>query len=419
MNDTARADGALTRVVDAANAIRTAEVQQAEALVDLAESYSVELDPLVEVLAEKGVFVGLAGTPEVSEFLALELGPALGMSQRGAWAVVASVLNLKYRHPLVWEAFRECRISRWQADKLVTLTAALTPEAAGKVDARIARSLGRIAFPRLVRLTKGWVAQADPVRAAELEAYARSRRGVWVEPESAGTREVWARLRARDAVALDKTLSDLAVAFGEAGDERPYAERRAAALGMLADPAAALDWLGDDHPVRAPRRRARSVVYVHLAAETMVDPASGVARIEGYGPLTAQSLPDFLSGSNVTVRPVVDPELLEPVDSYEIPDRIRDAVYLVSPHETFPFSSVPSRGLDLDHTTPYSLGRLEAQTGVRNLGPLGRRVHRAKTAGAWRVRQVGGLEFHWRSPLGREYVVGPTGSAAVKPRLRQ
>lgn len=48
--------------------------------------------------------------------------------------------------------------------------------------------------------------------------------------------------------------------------------------------------------------------------------------------------------------------------------------------ETFPYSSRTARRLDLDHTQPY-ISRATGQTRPDNLGPITRRVHRAKTNG--------------------------------------
>ncbi len=43
-----------------------------------------------------------------------------------------------------------------------------------------------------------------------------------------------------------------------------------------------------------------------------------------------------------------------PVDAYEIPDRLREAVHLRTPADTFPYSSTTSLAVDLDHTREYT-----------------------------------------------------------------
>ncbi|MCC2593540.1 13E12 repeat family protein [Tessaracoccus sp. OS52] len=416
---------ALERVQDEARLIRAAEVRQSIALAELAESYSVNMDALVPELAEKTIHPGDDGTPGVSEFLSLELGPALGMSRRTALEMVADVLNLKHRHPGIWDAYCRGAIPRWQAARLVDLASSLSAEAAAWVDQQIAFKVGRVAFPRLKRIMRGLVAQADPELLRRREEQARDGREVFIGNHDAGSADMYARLASRDAKALDKTLNELACAMAEAGDERSRQQRRASALGLLADPAAALAWLEGSGPTTAGapasggrgRNRGRTVVYVHLSERTLAEPDSGVARIDGLGPLTTASLPEFLSGTNVTLRPVVDDATVAAVDSYEIPQRIRDAVHRRSPAEVFPFSSLYSKSLDLDHVAPFARGTgwQPGQTGIDNLAPLSRLVHRAKTLGAWRVEKTNYGHFCWTSPLGRKYTVGPAGMTRTSP----
>ncbi len=423
--DKSLAGRTLDKILAATDEIRSAEIRQSIALADLAETYCVELDTLIPELAEKTIHPGDDGTPGVSEFLCLELGPALGVSRRTAFNMVAAVLNLKHRHPQTWDSFLRGLVPRWQADVLVDMTSALRAPAAAWVDERIARQVGRLSFQRMKRLTKGWVAQADPQLAAEEEASAREHRGVRFGPDMSGTTDMWASLASRDAVALDKTLSDLAVAMGESGDQRTHDQRRSAALGILSDPAAALSWLTDTTSTTAGgvRRasRGRSIVYLHLGQETLVDPESGVARVEGFGPLTVETLPEFLAGTNVTVRPVIDDSRIAPVDSYEIPEALRDAVRRGSPFEAFPFTSTTSDHLDLDHIVAYKFGHLwePRQTSVHGLAPLARLVHRAKTLGAWKVRRTEFAELCWTSPLGRTYIVGPRGTRPAATMMRR
>lgn len=413
---------AFERLVDAEADLRAAEIRQAIALADLAESYWVDVDTLIPELAEKTIHPGEEGTPGVSEFLTLELGPALGMTRRSAFELVAGVLNLKHRHPETWDAFCTGEVRRWQAIKLTELTAGLSADAAGWVDDQIGRHVGRIAFSRLAALTRGWVAQADAELARKREDEGRRMRRVSVGRPQDGTTEIYACLAARDALALDTTMRELACAMGEAGDERSLDQRRASALGLLADPARALAWLTDGPPpvdgspvAGAGRRRnprGRTVVYVHLSEETLVEPATGVARIDGLGPLTTATLPEFLSGTNVTVRPVVDDATIAPVDAYEVPGYLRDVVMRQQVAEAWPFGSSSSQRLDLDHIVPYArdAARGSGQTAVTNLAPLSRTVHRAKTLGAWKVRRRPSGDLEWVSPLGNRYIVGPYGT---------
>jgi hypothetical protein len=147
----------------------------------------------------------------------------------------------------------------------------------------------------------------------------------------------------------------------------------------------------------------------------------GVARIEGVGPLDLATLRRFLRHTQVTVRPVVDLNTIPPVDQYEVPVRLRQHVLARNPVEVFPYSARPAGGCDLDHTIPYDWLAPDGaqQTRADNLGPLSRRVHRAKTAKAWRVEQWQPGWYTWTSPHGFEYEVGPHGTTALgRPQPR-
>ena len=53
------------------------------------------------------------------------------------------------------------------------------------------------------------------------------------------------------------------------------------------------------------------------------------------------------------MKPVIDLPDQTPVDAYEIPNRVREAIHLISPVDSFPYATSTSRTGDLDHTTPY------------------------------------------------------------------
>jgi hypothetical protein len=116
------------------------------------------------------------------------------------------------------------------------------------------------------------------------------------------------------------------------------------------------------------------------------------------------------------VKPVLDLARQAPVDGYEIPDAMREQVHLRTPAEVFPYSGATGRRVDLDHTIPYQPvddSGPPGQTSPGNLGPLGRRAHRAKTHGGWQVQQPFPGIYLWRSPTGRHYLVDHTGTRRI------
>lgn len=163
------------------------------------------------------------------------------------------------------------------------------------------------------------------------------------------------------------------------------------------------------------RAQPRVVLYFHLADAAIRDGA-GLVRPEHGDPLTLTQLGDWLTqtGCPVTVRPVTVPAETEPVDGYEIPHRVREAVRLREIADTFPFGTCTSAARDLDHTRSYlrpDHGGPPGQTGPGNLGPLSRTVHRAATSGQWHKRQPSPGVYVWRSPHGWIYLV--TNQAAL------
>ena len=108
-----RCAGALDRLVASEAAIRSAEAQQVRALAELAESYRVDMDAIVEHCAERTFRHAAEGTPEVSEFLNLEVGPALGLSEQAAGHLVVAALDLYHRHPHLFAALERGELRRW------------------------------------------------------------------------------------------------------------------------------------------------------------------------------------------------------------------------------------------------------------------------------------------------------------------
>ncbi len=103
------------------------------------------------------------------------------------------------------------------------------------------------------------------------------------------------------------------------------------------------------------RLRPRTVLYLHLAEEAVTTaPGCGsqVVRSEGLGALTRQQLQEWLGADQVVVRPVIDLHGQEPVDAYEVPSHLREAMVLASPFEVFPYGTTPSRSRLSTPTTP-------------------------------------------------------------------
>jgi hypothetical protein len=244
---------------------------------------------------------------------------------------------------------------------------------------------------------------------------------------------VTARLDRADAIYLDATVQLIADKLAANGDQTNQNQRRARALGILANPAAAIQLTTvhtnrDMNPIPAsdtdqqtfvetaarliPAFTPRTQVYVHMYADTLTDP-DAVARVETIGALLNDQIAEITRGSRVKVTPVVHVDGVGiTVDSYEIPHTIREQVLLRLSHDVFPWSSIEARKLDLDHTKRYQAGGL-GQTRPANLGPLSRRSHRVKTFAGWTLEQPSPGVFIWRSGSGQTIQVDQSGSHRI------
>jgi hypothetical protein len=154
------------------------------------------------------------------------------------------------------------------------------------------------------------------------------------------------------------------------------------------------------------------VLHFHLSDATLGCGPGMVRPEHDPAPISLDQLRRFLTdtGCAVTVRPVIDPADTAPVDSYEIPHRLRRAVRYRHPADVFPYGSNVTSSLDLDHTQPYQPDGPPGQTNPGNLGPLSRTAHRAKTFGRWFCRQPDPGTYLWRSTTGRIFLVTNQGT---------
>lgn len=117
----------------------------------------------------------------------------------------------------------------------------------------------------------------------------------------------------------------------------------------------------------------------------------------------------------ISLRPVLDPANLAAVDSYEIPQTLRDAVRTRHPASVFP--SRTGKHLELDHTIRHTHNtEPTGQTRIGNLGPLAHPEHQAKTDGIWHVEHPHPGVFLWRSPHGYYFLVTDHGTQALGPK---
>jgi hypothetical protein len=464
-------------------------LQQECALVELAahwadlnhpESQQRPVRPLPG--AEQGRVLGGQGTPEVLEFTAAELGARMGTTVGSARALMADALDLRHRLPELWQLILAGRVPSWRARKVAQATRHLSRDAAMQVDAAVAPSIVGLPWGRFETLLTAKIIEADPQAAEERAKIWEAERFVRAgRTGQSGLKLLIAKANAGDVIWFMATLNRIAEILRLQGDLESPDVRRSKAIGILAQPARALQLLwefrNEQHPNAEPQQpdepidnapnppfepftaspgaelvetaadcvseaeppeepldpaliirpsgvdqrkvRPQVMLHIHFSHEALLAAdlpkiGVGVGRLEGVGPVTLGQIRRFLgeTACDVTVQPTIDPEDTPPVDGYEIPRRIREAMFIRMPASCFPYAAGTQR-MDLDHTQSYlppARGGPPGQTGVHNLGPMSRLEHRIKTHSRWRVRQPEPGVWIWRSPHQAYYLVSNAGT---------
>ena len=456
------ATAAAHRLRNADAARRQAEADTITALCELAETYHLDEGELLQVLVDNDLQIAGTDTPMVSQYLCLEVAGLLRCSPRAAGSRIADALNLKCRHPRLYEATMNLHIDTARALKAASRCHDLHPLAADAATTLWLARQHKLGWTAAFNLLDKLIIQADPQLAAKKETAARQQRGVWVWGLHDGAMNLTGKLDVLDARFVDARLDEIAGLIEDSFPALTHAQRRAKAVGILANPAYAtallqqaaqqalplgpedapgpvpadtreqedpddalievLDDASHYDPHRCPghhcgtitvppsKLRPRLGIAVHIHADA-IGASDCTARIEQAGHITTSLLAELLNsdGIDVTVQPVIDLPTLEPENQYTPSTRMRRAVTLAFPTEAFPYSNTNSHGLDLDHTTAYHPDQ-NGQTRIGNLAPLGRRAHRAKTAGYWTLDQTEPGLLEWQSPLGYRYRVTTSGT---------
>ena len=394
--------------------------------------------------------LGGDGTLGVAEFACAELGMLMGTGFVAADRLMRDALDLQHRHPLLWDSLAQGRGRVWKARKVAALVhaAGLSLDQARAVDAATTPYVDSLSWGAFLRLVEAKVIEADP-EAAEARRLAREME-LFVSTgqcDEHGLKTLIARAEAGDVIVFVAMCDRIAELLAAEGDTAPVDVRRARAVGVLGNPARALAMLqrhavpdtavtpaGEplDEPVcescgergaPAPvpmhpdRLRPRAVLHVRISEEALRSGRGVAVADHGIGPVTLAQAVALLGHCRVTVRPVVDTRHQLPVDAYEIPTDMREALRLTRLSSVYPWTASGTHAVDADHTDPYvplHAGGGPGQTRLDNLGPLVRFGHRVKTHGrGWRHRQPSPGVYLWRTPHGYWFRVDRTGTHAL------
>jgi hypothetical protein len=443
---------------DVLSAIRdrkTAEEQAAADLLDLAARWA-DLHP-PESIHDAAAFtvpgceheepIAGEGAPLVAEFCVAELGTTLGITTTAAKRLIGHALELRHRLPRLWTQVHAGQVPAWRAravaDTTIHSSPALTREAAGFVDARVAAVAGRVGSAQLDRLVAETIrrydlATADPTADPEDGWQHVDPRHVTVDTDDvhyAGTMRIEAEVDIADALDLDRAVAHHAATQAALGSLLPLDARRAKALGDLARTQTALDLLtGEPGPDRVspdadePHLPAARQVVIHahfdasFSGDTTVFGRTG--RMEnGQRLVLLEQIQSWCADTRteVTIKPVIDLNTELTAQAYKVPADIREQVQLRDRTCVFPGCTRPARRCDVDHIIAYdhdadAEGRPQpGPTTTSNLACLCRFHHRLKTHSPWHYRMTEPGVFEWTSPHGHRYRRDHTGTTALDP----
>ena len=409
--------------------------------------------------AGQRVQFGGSGTPAVPEFVAAEIGPALGMSAEAGRKLVADACDLTYRLPLLFTCLHAGTVDAWRVRKVAAATRAFTLAQVAEADRRLAVDtigdgtpmLCRVTLARLGRILDQIRIVEDPDDAENDRTNNRERRHINIWPLGNGVAGISGTLSAENGQRLDQRLDEIVGWLRSLGDERSKDVLRSVAIGYLTEPdsytmlsdqvararantagtrdtedtddvgepapdAGEDDETGDaapkttsptqptnhaepsERPAAFTRAKVPStVIYLHY------DRTWGTWSMDRFGAITRSDAAEIVGHSQVTIRPVIDLEDTITATGYVASPRLKEQTALRNAGTcTFPSCTRPARTCDFDHVVNYDDdGPTDSQNGHR----LCRYHHRAKTFTEWTVTSPAPGVWLWTSPDGRTYLV--------------
>ena len=187
--------------------------------------------------AEQGRQLGGDGTPEVLEFCAAEFGAQMQTGYVSARSLMADALDLRHRHPELWQLILTGAVPSWKARKVAQATRHLSRSSAMQVDAAIARAITRLPWARFETLLAAKIIEADPHAAEEQAKIWEAERFVRAgRSNQTGLKMLIAKANAGDVIWFMATVNRIADILKLQGDMSSADVRRSKAIGILASP---------------------------------------------------------------------------------------------------------------------------------------------------------------------------------------
>ncbi|GAA1108396.1 hypothetical protein GCM10009668_30730 [Nocardioides dubius] len=320
---------------------------------------------------------------------------------------------------MLWAQVELLEVPGWKARRVAELTRKLSREAASWFDQTLADG-ERYGWPTIERILAMAVAKFHPelirdkngpLTKADWDVRLEHRYGP--DGAASGTSTLDVVGDSLDLARFHDLVCDEAEKLKRAGDTDTLGQRKAKALGSIAEAQGTLDYEAADQPTPRGRTGRGLRVFVHTTlADLFATDDLTLADTDRLGPILIEQLTDWLQrhGSIATITPVIDLHRTGSVDRHDPPAWMAEQVRLRDQHCVFPHCTRSSADADLDHIDPYNETGPPSQTNPENLAPLCRRHHLAKTFAGWHYRRNRDGTYTWTNKHGHTWLVTPLGT---------
>ncbi|MDN5856707.1 MAG: DUF222 domain-containing protein, partial [Actinomycetia bacterium] len=215
-------DDALERALGVKRSLASMEADQYQYLLDYLDECAADADVVRLCGAERVHPYGGDGTPDIPEFAVCEIAATLGQANRTASALVADILDLRHRLPLLFGCLRNGQVDAWRVRRVASGTREFDLDTVGRVDARLARAaadgqpvIARMSRSRLRKVIDQFGCADEPEKTEDEVAENLANRFVRFAPGGIGTHEISGTVASGPARRLYARMDEITGWLGE------------------------------------------------------------------------------------------------------------------------------------------------------------------------------------------------------------
>ena len=362
--------------------------------------------------------------PQVRWDAPAAFGAAIGRTTNAASYLIRDALIVRHRLPRLWARVTAGEVDPPRARMIARSITGRPRDVSDHIDQRVTPIAHKIGLTALEKKIDEAMLRLYPEQREAEQLEALDRRFVRLDDASInynGVADMAIRGDWKDLYDFDRTLTRLATALGahDTANDLPGESldvRRSRAVGILADPAAALALLTEtDTP--APSKRTEVVLHITEANLVGLDP---VARNDTRDRAVLDQLVRDWCGrtdTHLTIQPVLDLAGHDETTVHQIKNRTSLRADLIAGTCVFPWCTTPARACDHDHIVPFNHTNPAAggPSCDCNIAPLCRRHHQLKTHARWSYTPLEPGTWLWADPHGQQFLRDPTGTLDITP----